>query len=236
MKRGFVSLFKKPGFLIGMLITTFLACMIIIIALFMGQEAGSFVVQVESGDVRKSIKLTENLTEMTPSSRLEAPSVSGMTNTTYDYFSHKLHTYHAANGLTIDEDVHVYAYSFYLINDSAESLEVKSTLYYSNVTKNLDKGMRVMTLSSKEDVASFNVIGCYQAHDDEEASDPYGSTYPAVTEFLDNDRVYEERFLSFDPNSHLKYTLLFWIEGKDPDTTDDLWNGTIRFTLKLSIL
>lgn len=234
--KGFVSLFKKPGFLIGMLVSTFLACVIIVVALFMGQEAGNFVVQVESGDVRKSIKLTENLTDMTPSSRLEAPSLSGMTNTTFEYFSHKLETYHSNDGLTIDDDLHVYAYSFYLINDSAESVEVKSTLYYSNVTKDLDKGMRVMTLSSRDDVDGFQAIGCYQEKDDQVPTDPYGSSYPAVTEFLDKDRVYEERFLSFDPDSHIKYTILFWIEGKDPDTTDSLWNGTIRFTLKLSVL
>ncbi|MDE5566759.1 MAG: hypothetical protein K2H02_00305 [Anaeroplasmataceae bacterium] len=234
--KKFVSLFKKPGVLIGMLIATFLACAIVIIALFMGQEAGHFVIQVESGDVRKSVKLTESLEDKRPSSRLEAPSLSGMTNTTYDYFYHKLSDYHNAEGLTIDEDLHIYAYSFYVINDSAESVEVKSTLYLSNVTKNLDKGMRVMTLISKEGAADYQVNGCYQAPDEVEPSEAYGSNYPAVTEFVDKDRVFEERISSFDPDTYIKYTVIFWIEGKDPDTTDDLWNGSIRFTLKLSIL
>ncbi len=233
--KTFVSLFKKPAFLIGMLVSTFLACAIIIIALFMGQEAGNFVIQVESGDVRKSVKLTENLSEA-PTSRLEAPSISSVTNTTYDWFSGKLSTYHMTDGITIDEELHIYAYSFYLLNDSEESLEVKSTMYYSNVSNNLDKGIRVMTLSSKQNQEDFQVNGCYQAKDEKEPDEPYGSSYPAMTEFVSDDTVFEESFLSFDPSTHIKYTILIWIEGKDPDTTNELWNGTIRFTLKLSIL
>lgn len=218
---------KKPVVLVGSLISLFLACLIVVIALFMGQEAGNFVIEVEGGNQRKSIQICENLNGST-SSRLEAPSVSEMTNTTFHRFRDRLDKYKETDGVTIDEDTHIYAYSFYMLNEGAESLKVNATLFYSGVSNNLDKAVRVLTMSSTSDS-----LACYQAPD-EQMTD-YGNDYPPVSLFLGDGKVYEEEFLSVDPGDIIKYTVLFWLEGNDPDCTDAIRLGKIRFALKLSV-
>lgn len=226
--KSFVSLFRKPKVLIGLLTFTFLACVIIIIALFIGQEAGNFVIQVESGNVRKSIRITESLEDPNYTSRLETSGVSDITNTTYSRFSGKLDNYINTDGALFDRDLNVFSYTFYMVNDSNESLDVKATMFYSNVTNNVDKAVRIMTITSQE-----NLRRCYQAPDD--VYYDYGANYPVIYNFVDNSTLYEESYLSFDPSTSIKYTVLFWLEGNDPDCTDAVRNGTIRFTLRLAV-
>lgn len=225
---SFVSLFKKPAILISALVALFLASLIIIIALFMGQESGNFVIQVESGNVRKSIHITENLESGNFESRLEAGGITGLSDSTYTRFMGRKDFYTNVNGMYADKDLHVYAYTFYILNDCAESLDVKATMYYSNVTNNLDKAIRVMTITTQG-----NLERCYQLEDEQEVD--YGASYPTIINFANKGVAYEEDYLSFEPNETMKYTILIWIEGKDPECTDQLQLGTIRFTLKLSI-
>ena len=52
-----VSLFKKPFILTGVLGIFFFLSMVIVLALFLGQDAGNFVVQVEDGTVKKTLKV-----------------------------------------------------------------------------------------------------------------------------------------------------------------------------------
>ncbi len=222
-----VTLFKKPAVLIGSLVSLFLASTIVIVALFMGQEAGNFVIEVEGGNERKSVQICEKLGGST-ASRLEAPSITEMTNTTYHRFSDKLSSYQEVEGFMVDEDQHVYVYSFYMINEGSESLRVRATMYYSNVTNNLDKAIRVLTMSS-----TSNQKNCYQVADETEMD--YGDKYPAVSLFLGDGRVYEEDFLSVDPGATIKYTVVLWLEGNDPDCTDAIRLGQIRFALKLAV-
>lgn len=226
--KNFVSIFKRPAILIGLLASLFLACLIIILSLFMGQEAGNFVIQVESGNVRKSITLTTSLENPDYTSRLEASSVTNMTNTTYSRFQNRIDNYRNTDGVFIDEDMHVYSLTFYLVNDCEETLDVIASMYYSNVTNNLETAVRILTISSQNDT-----MNCYQAKDEVETD--YGAEYPSVSHFPGSGVAFNENILAFGPRKTIKYTILFWLEGMDPDCVDAIRLGTIRFSLKLSI-
>lgn len=227
--KDFVSLFKKPAFLIAAVVALFSASLIIVISLFMGQESGNFVIQVESGNVRKSIRITDNLSNESYESRLEAGGFLEMSDTTFTRFSGKLEQYISTDGVYADEDYQVYAYTFYIVNNCEESLDLKATMFYSNVTNSLDKAIRIMTITGEEKLRR-----CYQAADDKVVD--YGASYPSVSNFPGNGVAYEEEYLTVNPRDIIRYTIVVWIEGNDPDCVDELQRGTIKFNLKLSIL
>lgn len=223
-----VSLFKKPFILSGVLGIFFFLSIVIVLALFLGQDAGNFVVQVEDGTVKKTLKITESVENPEYRTRLEGNGYLNLSDTTYSMFDDKIDSYIVSGGDYVDEGACVYAYTFYVLNDNDEALDIKATLSYSNVTRNLDKAIRVMTVST---YAGKRV---YQAHDEIEKD--YGAEYPMVEEFASEEECYNEILLGVEPNEYIKYSVLFWLEGNDPDCVDSILGGTIKFSLKLSIL
>ena len=143
-----VSLFKKPFVLLGTLGVFFFLSLAVVLALFMGQDAGNFVVQVEDGTVKKTVKITESLENPEYRTRLEGSGYLNLTDTTYSMFDDEIEVFTSKGGDFIDEGASVYAYTFYIVNDNTEALDIKATLSYSNVTRDLDKAIRVMTLST----------------------------------------------------------------------------------------
>ena len=223
-----VSIFKKPVVLIGLLGIFFFLSLVIVLALFMGQDAGNFVVQVEDGTVKKTVKITESLENPEFRTRLEGTGYLNLSDTTYTMFDDKIESFTANGGDFVDEGACVYAYTFYIVNDNEEALDIKATLSYSNVTRDLDKAIRVMTVSSKNDKT------VYQAKDDVEKD--YGAAYPNIQLFPSTEECYNEMILGIEPGDSVKYSVLFWLEGNDPDCVDSILGGTIKFSLKLSIL
>ena len=112
--------------------------------------------------------------------------------------------------------------------DNDEALDIKVTLSYSNVTRNLDKAIRVMSISTYEGKK------VYQAEDEVEKD--YGPEYPSVMTFATAEECYNEMLLGVEPNEYIKYSVLFWLEGNDPDCVDSILGGTVKFSLKLSIV
>lgn len=225
---GHVSLFKKPSILIVLFILFSFSSLMIVVALFMGQEAGNFVIEVESGDVSKNLHIAESISSHDYVSRLEVPAFEGMSHSTYERFEGKIDDYINTDGVYMDKDLHIYAYTFYILNNSEEAIDIQSTMFFSNVTKELDSAIRVMTITEQAGMR------CYQLPDEEEVD--YGANYPPIHYFNDKDVVYKEDFLGIQPNSYVKYTMVFWLEGNDLDCNDDRRMGTIRFLLKIAIL
>lgn len=232
MKR-FVSLFKNRAILITAIITFFLASAIIIIALFMGRQAGNFVIEVESGDSERKLHITENLSEDQYEKRIEVEGLRGVTDTTWNRFESQIESSTAEGGLHVIYDngspkkACVYSYTFFVVNDTQQALEIQSTMSYSKVSKNVDKAIRIMTISQGRQQ-------CYQAPDDVETD--YGTEYPVTENFLGNGRVYQQVHSTLEPETNMKYSVLIWLEGQDADDNDSILQGTIRFTLQLSVL
>ena len=223
-----VKIFKKPMFLLAALGTFFFLSLVIVLALFLGQDAGNFVVQVEDGTVKKTVKITESIENPVFRTRLEGNGYLNLSDTTYSIFSDKIDSYVVVGGDYIDDSACVYAYTFYILNDNTEALDVKATLSYSNVTRNLDKAVRVMTVSS------HNGKQVYQAKD--EIEQDYGAAYPSTMDFASDKECYNEMILGVEPGEYIQYSVLFWLEGKDPDCVDTILGGTVKFSLKISIL
>ena len=242
---GFVTIFKSRAFKISLMIGLFITSALIILAMLLGNAAGNFVIQVESGDLAKSIAITDKEDDKVYTNRLVTPGMVGMTNTTPRYFLGG-DTYRVQEpilkklteplGQTITDET-VYIYTFYIVNTGTGALNINLRMNYSNVEKEFDEVIRVLTYNEEEED-----VHIYQKAD---TADHIYQYYPFTPEPFENTTtgiVYNERtFISATAEgssepSRIKYSVFFWIEGQDPECDARVYDGTIKFSLDISIV
>lgn len=177
MPSKIVSLWKSKIFKLALLFLLFIAAALIIMAMWLGQEAGQFVIRVQSGNVEKSIALNTQLVKSTDSDHYEgqkslvANGMDNMMDYSPKYFLQadyetlrKLSQPHPeTNGRTNHDQNSLYIYTFYVINTSQSGgVGVNVSLNYSSVTHNIDEIVRVLTYYETYNISDPNV---YQKQD-----------------------------------------------------------------------
>lgn len=257
-----VSLFKSKLFKVGILFLLFMAAAIIIIAMLLGKEAGSFVVRVQSGDLDRSIAVSENKDDENPGATLSTPGLSNMGDYSPRYFLQgdyqKLRELAEPTGFTNYDNDSLYIYTFYILNTSKSGgVGVNVKLNYSNVSNHLDEVIRVLTFYQTYNVSDPQV---YQKEDNltklqtkkpELTSIEYEHYILQPNNFSSPEKgvVFDDQTINIPPrgdDGYVKYTVMFWIEGDDPDSeyysknengmyTNELYNGTIKFELVVTV-
>ena len=260
-----VSLFKSKLFKVGILFLLFMAAAIIIIAMLLGKEAGSFVVRVQSGDLDRSIAVSLDKDDKNPGASLSTSGLSNMGDYSPRYFLQgdyqKLRELAEPTGFTPYDNGCLYIYTFYILNTSKNGgVGVNVTLNYSNVSNHLDEVIRVLTFYQTYNVSDPQV---YQKADNLEKLQTKTPTLASVeyehyilqpNNFAKTDGtngvVFDNQTINIPPrgdDGYVKYTVMFWIEGDDPDSeyygtskddgsyTNELYGGTIRFELIVSV-
>ena len=257
--KSFISLFNNKVFKIGLLAALFVTAALIAIAMILGKESGYFTIRVQNGDALKSIALAldpENEKEYTTG--FDAKAIDDFDQTSPVYlFAEKAGTQFAAVSdlhKSTPGDINVektYGYSFYIINTTSNFQDVTVKL---KLTMSKDDGLsdaiRVMTYYESEGVQNFRV---YQKTDRE------STTYTAYSMidsrnarkfFDDGDSViFDTSRSSSDSsineniiisgtagNNYLRYTILFWLEGDDPDCNENILGKSARFQLEADVV
>ncbi len=239
--KKFISVFKSKSFKWILLLTLLVTSILIILVMLLGNQSGNFVVKVESGDANKSIAITDIYEDRVYTNKLVANGIEGMTNTTPRWFldgdteeeqNIGLKKLTTELGNTIDDST-AYIYTFLIVNTGNNAVTINLEMNVSNTSNGVDDAIRVM--SYNDDSESINI---YQKAD---VSDTVYAYYPAQpTLFLSENVVYNESVTvlpTTDPEkpSFIKYSVIFWLEGQDPECTEAIFNGTIRFSLKCSV-
>lgn len=246
-----VSLFHNKVFKFGLLFALFVTAALIAIAMILGKESGYFTIRVQNGDALKSIALSlDPDNEKDYTTGLDAKAIDDFDQTSPAYlFANqfaKIGELHRERGdISFDK---TYGYSFYIVNTTSNFQDVTVRLKLT-MTKDdgLSKAIRVMTYYEESGVQNFRV---YQMTDDT------ATTYTAYS-MIDarNARKYFNAgdSLVFDTNSvgdnsnenihisgkganYIKYTILFWLEGDDPDCNEDILGKSARFQLEADVV
>ena len=121
------------------------------------------------------------------------------------------------------------AYTYYLVNNGEKVLTYEYNLYIVNATKNVDKGVRVRLYSGPEgeerecvDYARVKTEG--------------GGPEPGTTAFMSDTTIVKKSVTGFRPGDYTKFTIVIWVEGNDPDTTDDIIGGQFKVDMKINII
>ncbi len=245
-----VSLFHNKVFKFGLLFALFVTAALIAIAMILGKESGYFTIRVQNGDALKSIALSlDPDNEKDYTTGLDAKAIDDFDQTSPAYlFANqfaKIGELHRERGdISFDK---TYGYSFYIVNTTSNFQDVTVRLKLT-MTKDdgLSDAIRVMTYYEESGVQNFRV---YQKNDETP------TTYTAYS-MIDarNARKYfsKNATLVFDTNSvdgsnenihisgkkgnnFIKYTILFWLEGDDPDCNENILGKSARFQLEADV-
>ena len=248
--KSFVTIFRSKAFMFTLMIGLFLTSFLIIVAMLLGNQSGNFVIQVENGDVNKSISITDDEEDRVYTNMLTVEGMSGMSNTTPRAFlggtkyQQQITTLKEISstlgrqvvGSSGDRESGAFVYTFYIINTGGTAVNVKLNMTFSNVTNELDNAIRVLTYNENDEE-----LHIYQKPDDQKPQGGSYQYYPTVLEsFESNTSIYTEKMFisgtSIDGElPKIKYTVIFWIEGQDPECDERLYNGTIKFGLDISV-
>ena len=114
------------------------------------------------------------------------------------------------------------AYTFYAENMGQDTINYWSTIKIDDVIKNVDDAIRVMVIKNGNKVI-------YAKHN-RTTEQPEPNTIP----FKDNETVMLEKTENFKVGDIDKYTIVIWVEGDDPECTDDLIGGEIKMHMTLT--
>lgn len=182
---------------------------------------GSFTVKINKYDmINQGLTLSETPDYDKSNSRLGADIVYDMTNISGEDLPDNIDK---VNGSHNGESY--IAYTFYLINSGKDTLSYDSELTIENVTNHVDEAIRVAVYMNGEKT----VYG-------KTKSDGSGKESDCDKEFASSTDVLKDRREKLKPGEKDKYTVVIWLEGNDPDCTDDIIGGTMKLGMNFKIV
>ena len=256
------SIFKRRNLLIMLCLIFFGISSTIILALVLGQKSGDFVIRVQDGNANKSIMLTtkepaKEVDKETLTPLLTPKGVSGFSDYSPYYFLRNgfetleeytsdsnpekvdgLYTHSEGLLGANDQSVSLYCYTFYIVNTGSSGVNVDLNMDYA-LTKgeDLDDIIRVMSYT-KDDNNDKAII--YQKPDSIEYDYTRYPTYKGISlkTFTNDSIIFNDETIFVDIGSYAKYSIIFWIEGDDPDSTinpERFYSQSIKFELNLTV-
>ena len=113
------------------------------------------------------------------------------------------------------------AYTFFIENTGDKEVNYTSRVVIEDVIKNVDEAVRIRIYKGSEYVTYAKLSN---------KGEPEEDTVP----FLEDKIVMEEHVENFKPGDINKYTVVMWIEGADPDCTDNILGGEFKAYMNFS--
>ena len=202
---------------------------------------GSFTVVVEnSADKRKfALSLAESDNFANPTSRLNSRAVKDITNIDGNMLP---------SGLNDEDGEHngedYVAYTFDVKNVGEEVCDYRYKLAISKMTAGIDAAVRLRLyfnpLYYDAQTGEYRYSGDYVDYAKPKSGgngapevDPPGRV---MTNFLSGNTVTEGLIENFVPGSISRVTVVIWLEGNDPECTDDILGGEFKMDMSFEIV
>ena len=149
--------------------------------------------------------------------KLSARDIDFMDNISIDWIPTNIDT--EANG-SHNGDNYI-AYTFYVENEGTDTVDYWYSIVIDDVIKNVDEAARVMIYLNGEKTvyAKINAL----------TNEPEKDTTP----FFSKDKAVLEERKAFSPGDIDKFTVVIWLEGDDPDCTDNILGGEIKMHMEI---
>lgn len=205
-----------------------LALVLIAVITFYGNNVGNFVMSIDPDLKGKQIYMSKTSEFINPTSLLQADAVRNARDITYTMVD--VEEVKKTDGSYNDPYFKYLAYTFYVKNFGNESTDLMYYLQITSAKKNVDKTIRVMVISEVDGVSNERI---YMAKDESEVE---YEDIPECLEFVNEKMIMEDKVYGFFPNQTIKFSVIMWIEGQDPDTTSDILGGQIKVQMKFSAI
>ncbi len=209
-------------------VTLVIAVLILLILWIIGwllTTIGDLVISVESGAAKEGIIISESLDDdgsaKDPKLQLSAQNVTEVTNITYDWLPTDLDE----EGDGEHNGENYLAYTFYLTNSGTETLDYESTLRFTGIAKNADEALRIMIYKNGEPT-----IYAQKNRDDSQLEDIVNFEFVEGADDLNLEDyvVLNDKTEGIAPGETVKYTIVTWIEGNDPECINDIMGGYVK--------
>ena len=213
--RGYNRTMKVLAALLGML-TVVTSLLFVVAALY--TESGSFTVTIDKVEMTKyALTLSESPDMSKMTSNLNAEINESITNIAEESIP--------ANVDMVD-GVHngqnYIAYTFYLQNRGEYEIPVEYAVNMTNITSGLDEAIRLKLYVNGEPTVYAKT-----------RSDGTGPEKGTV-EFYSSNVMARGRIDMLKPGEIVKFTVVLWIEGNDPDCLDPLIGGQIKAEMNIN--
>ncbi len=207
---------------LGLLVIILIAIVAIAYAIsYFYDKYGSFTVKINKYDMmRQGLTLSETPEFDRTNSVLNADIVYDMTNISGEDIPDNVDM---VNGSHNGESY--IAYTFYLINAGDDTISYNGEMTIENVTNRVDEAVRIAVYKNGEKT----VYGKTKSNGSGKESD-------CDSEFTSSTIVMKTKHDKFEPKAQDKFTVVIWLEGNDPDCTDELIGGTLKLGMDFKIV
>lgn len=182
---------------------------------------GSFTVKIDKYDmVQQGLSLSETPEFDRTVSRLNADIVYDMTNISGEDLPDNIDRINGSHN-----GANYIAYTFYVSNAGKDTVTYSGEVFMEKITGNIDEAIRVAIYKNGEKT----VYG-------KTKSNGGGIEKDCDKEFSSASIVSYEKHENFSPNAQDKYTIVIWLEGNDPDCTDDIVGGQLKMGINFKII
>lgn len=145
-------------------------------------------------------------------SELFAKTPQSFDNISYKWLPDDLHS---SIGGTHNGDNYL-AYTFYIENEGSMASDYFYEIVIDDVIKDVDEAVRVRLYKDDGSYVTYAKLSAK------------GKAESATVPFETNSIIKRERVYDFNPGDVHKYTVVMWIEGSDPECTDNILGGEFK--------
>lgn len=215
--RGYNQRMKLLGAVLLMLLVIAII-LYVISALY--SNSGSFTVSIDKTEMTKyglSLSESREMTHLT--SQLNTKISETVTNIASEELPNNLDEIDGAH-----HGQNYIAYTFYLQNRGEVEVPVEYSVNMANISNGIDEAIRLRLYVNSEPTTYAKT-----------KNDGTGAE-PGTTPFYSSTVMAKARIEALAPGEVVKYTVVIWIEGTDPECLDHLIGGAMKIEMKMSIV
>ena len=110
------------------------------------------------------------------------------------------------------------SYTFFVKNDGKDNVSYKTKIVIESVIKNVDEAVRVALYTNGE-----KKVYAKKAKN--------GKAEPNTISFFSNHLIMQQERDNIKPDEIDRYTVIVWLEGKDPECIDDIIGGEMKMSM-----
>lgn len=199
------------------LLVFLLFLLIIYIVVSVVYHSGNFTITLDKNlYFDKNIIIYDNSDYKVFRTELYAKSVETLDNISYKWLPDDLDAYEGSNN-----GENYVAYSFYIENFGDKASDYWSETEVVDVIKQVDEAVRIRIYKNGEYI-TYAKLG------------KNGNAEKNTIAFTSDDLVVREHVENFKPGEKTKYTVVIWIEGSDPECTDNILGGEIKIQMNFN--
>lgn len=214
---------------------TVMACIFILLTIIyvisiMYSRYGGFTVSVNKyQQIEYGLSLSETRDFLYPTSHLECRASEDITN--IDGKILQQFDLGAVDGEDSGQDY--LCYTFYCKNVGQKAVTYEYSIDISKMTLDIEKAVRVRLISNINGKGATSVDYARAAGVDENGN---SIPEPGTVAFFNKNTVVRKQVEEFMPDDVIKYTVVIWLEGNDPECIDDILGGEFKVDMKISVV